>query len=512
MENSNVVEMKKNFIVLFYDICINVNDMIFKKEDNDEELSFLDHYIFQATSYALSIIHDDLFIENTDISLSKIFIYRSLIECLAIIKMYKNGDIPDESTCLINLYNYIIEYNYSKFKGKLDDWLFNFDELKENFKSAKLKYKEYCQNLSRKEFEKLLKGKLPFLFQKYSFDELIKMYLPDNLLTFYHIFSVYIHPYDIYITRPAIKEENKIIDALQFTLFSELLDVLKDYKFECKKDITSSVEITKRSLSIEYLKFFQKQKEILFDLSKYLKEHHKSESTLSNLYEEMGVSIYSIAMDIVLGFTEIAKCKIKPLFEHLALENEMASHLSDSKYIYKLFTKHTVVKLHEAYEIEYDKVLNDAYDIYINNVEKIEFDNFKELFLKDVFFMFESESINSIVKKHIEKITEDEKTRNGILLIYEECQMLSHANGYMLKSNYGAFMDYTSAVDSIDIMIFNSIKRYSILCNLCDLIDQSDKYKETTDFFERKADEYLSIAKEKHAFDIKTRGMKQPYK
>ncbi len=76
------MEDKFDYREVLFNACIALNDYILEKDKNGK-LSFIDHYMFQATSYTISIIHDDLLIK--EISFCKCFIYRSLIEVVSII-------------------------------------------------------------------------------------------------------------------------------------------------------------------------------------------------------------------------------------------------------------------------------------------------------------------------------------------------------------------------------------------------------------------------------------------
>ncbi|MCR5113344.1 MAG: hypothetical protein K6A63_05340, partial [Acholeplasmatales bacterium] len=98
--------------------AINVN-ILNKKEENNG-LSFIDHYYYQMTSYAISLIDElELDIEP---SIATIEMYKSFIETVSIVSMYTKEDSinDDDSTEPLNDYNYIQELNlYNKYKDTL---------------------------------------------------------------------------------------------------------------------------------------------------------------------------------------------------------------------------------------------------------------------------------------------------------------------------------------------------------------------------------------------------------
>ena len=435
-----------------FNACIIINDDILEREGKDSsKLSLLDHYIFQASSYIISLIHSKITVNEE--SFCKCFIYRSLIECIAIINMYKQGDITEESTDLINNYNYILEYNiYKKYKD-LDHKQFYFSQIESNFTDAKQVYRDDLKDINSAEFKKLISSsKTPFLFSDYSFDKLIQMYCGDYYM-YYRMMSVMIHPNDLYISHDMLNDFD--YNLLEARLFMDFTNAIVNYnhKINSKKTLREEIQfIATNEFNNIYLNCATTQKKALYKIAD-LTFSKVGENTQGYFFIELGKAIESIAIDKTFGFSEIVKCKFKFIIELLSLQYYISKIINteDTEYKAKLLTKHTRIKLMEIYKIDNETEWLDAYKLYKTNVEECSYEEFKIVFSKSLGFIEDTISINKLVYTFIEDILSNDAVMcSHMKMVYDESQALSHANGYMIISNSGAFMEQSSVIPFVD--------------------------------------------------------------
>lgn len=459
----------KNQEILF-NACIALNDYILEKEKNND-LDFIDHYMFQATSYVISILHDDLMIKEN--SFCKCFIYRSLIEVVSIMNMYMVGDITEDAKELINNYNYIVEYStYRKYKSILEGKQFLFEQIKNNFTDAKSIYRKALDDINSDEFKKLVNSKVPFLGENYSFDALVQKYFND-LYEYYRILSVMIHPNDVNLTIDLPGQLD--FEVLEANLFLPIMESMEKYYINAKlpksKLLREEVAyISGNPLNNAYMNLATSQKQALFDLADMIEKKY-NHNTQSELFRELGRSIVSISLDKTFGFTEIVKAKFKVIIEMIALNYYIATlpHFEENAYLAELLTKHTRIKLMEIYGIDTKEKLKDAYECYLNSGDNISFEDFKIKFSSSLGFISEQTSIAKLVYKFIDDITaNNEVMKAHRRMLYDESQNLSHANGYMIVANSGAFMEYSTVTtfvdESVDFLIelyYNHYKLYN---------------------------------------------------
>ena len=491
---------------LLFNICIKINDHILAKEENDD-LRFIDHYMFQATSYVISILHDDI-MRNVN-SYCKSFLYRSLIENIAIINMYMAGDITEDAKELINNYNYIIEFNtYRKYKDVLEGKQFYFDQMRENFSKAKEIYRDALDNINSEEFRRLINSKAPFLGENYSFDKLVQKYCSD-LYQYYRVFSVMVHPNDLVLTIDL--HQNIDYKFMQSKLYRTMVVAVEKYysneKITSNKTLRQEMTIVSSDpLNNAYLNMATEQKKILYGLAKMIEDKYGN-NMQSETYSELGNSIESIAIDKTFGFNEIVKSKFKMVIEMIALEYYIASipHDIDNIYLTQLISKHTRIKLMEIYGIDTTEKWKDAYNCYLKSGDNISFEDFKIKFSSMLGFIPESTSISKLVYTFIDKITEDETFRAHRRMLYDEAQNLSHANGYMIIANSGAFMEYSTVTTFLDSSIEYLLNLFYFQHKLYNETEGEHKIGKALRLFKR-------VAKQKNKMDFDFKDFKLPYK
>lgn len=497
-----------------FNIYIQLNDYILKKSEN-EELTLIDHYMFQATSYLISIMHNNLMIREE--SFCNCFIYRSLIEVITIFKMYLNGDISEDSNELINNYNYIVEYNiYKKYKDPLDKKEFDFNQIENNFKEAKLLYRDELKDMNNKEFKNILNSKLPFLKDEFTFDELIKKYC-EGFYQYYRILSVMIHPNDIILTIDYLNELD--FEALEANIHLVVLETINKHYASIYLNSTKTLSqeinlISSNEISNYYLRMATSQKEALFRFAEKIEEQYDFNSQ-SELFRELGKAIESIALDKTFGFNEIVKSKFKMVIEMLAFNYYIANlpHDLENKYFAELVTKHTRIQLMEINGMDIKEKLDDAYKCYMNYDQNISFDDFKNKFSKSLGFIVQEISINKMVYNFIDTLTGSDAIFNNYMkMIYDESQFLSHANGYMISSNTGAFMDYSSVIIFIDLAVEYIMKLYVNITKLYNETEGEHKLNKFLYDINKSLKDFKKYAKLKNEVDDKFKCFKQNYK
>lgn len=497
-----------------FNIYIQLNDYILKKSGS-EELTLIDHYMFQATSYLISIIHNNLLIREE--SFCNCFIYRSLIEVITILKMYLSGEISEDSNELINNYNYIVEYNiYKKYKDSLDKKEFDFNQIENNFKKAKLLYRNELSDMNSKEFKNILNSKLPFLKEEFTFDELIKKYC-EGFYQYYRILSVMIHPNDIVLTVNYLKDLD--FEVLEANIHLVILETINKYYASIILNSTKTLRqeiglISSNEINNYYLRMATSQKEVLFRFAKKIEEQYDFNSQ-SELFKELGKTIESIALDKTFGFNEIVKSKFKMVIEMLAFNHYIANlpHDLENKYLAELVTKHTRIQLMEINGIDIKEKLDDAYNCYMNYDQNITYDDFKNKFSKSLGFIPQEISINKIVYDFINTLTENDIIfSNYMKMVYDESQFLSHANGYMISSNTGSFMDYSSVIVFTDLAVGYIMELY---CNITQLYNETEGEHKLNKFIydiKKSLKDFKKHAKLKNEIDDKFKNLKQNYK
>lgn len=462
MENQS---QELDIINKLFDVLSSLNSLLLKGFEEDKKLSFLDYFAFQSTSYAISIIHNAIYIDHE--SIANIFILRSLIESISEMKMYLAGDITKESEELLREYSYIAEHNiYHKYED-LGSELFHLKDIDSNFKKAKEKYADLSK-LSPKGLNNLLKTKLPFLLEEESFDSIIKKYYPEAY-DYYHLLSIWIHPNDLLLTVPTIQEEKESIYLAEILALSELYKIIIENYPNIKIDPTrtfsyETTQITNNPLNIKYLSYVTNQCNALNHLANNLRKR-LNDNTQSYILEELANYIQSMAIDKIYGYSELVKCKIKPVLETLALchyiENRI--HTEENSYLDKLITKHTRIRLMEVHGMDSSNELLSAYELYKKECHDISYEDFKKVFKTSLGFIFEKTSINKLVYSSIDDFYKlDSINGESLKLFYDESEYLSHGNGYMLQSNTGAFMDSSAAIELTDRTIVNYLYRYLI--------------------------------------------------
>jgi len=425
------------------------------------------------------------------------------------------GDIKEESTDLLNEYNFIVEYDiYKKYKD-LDGKAFSMNQIEENYQKAKGKYKKYS-SLSNKELKRLIKSKLPFLLDEFSFDEIIKKYCKDYY-HFYQTLSVIIHPGDLLLTYPKLQGLN--FQPLLARLAGDFLEIInKEYaetKISTKKNLASEKHlILDCSINISYLDYAAKEKEELYKAAKDI-EKEFGENTDSYLFKELGNSIEEIAYDKTFGSSEIVKCKVKPIIEMSAFGHyidKIEFSTSNSQILAKLVTKQTRIRLMDIEGVDSKDEADKAFELYKKIKPEISRDEYDDSFKYGLGFIPEKPSINKFVEDYIDSIIPKSDIFNQHMkMVYDESQFLSHAEGYMISCNTGAFMEYSPVMVFIDICAESMLDSYIDMLKTHDIIENDNKYSSIIKALSCYLSSLKNLAQKKNEMDKKFNDCKTNY-
>lgn len=479
-----------------------LNAQLLDKYNNEEnKLTFIDCYFFQLTSLALSLFRERE-MNNKRISISEAFVLRCIIENIAIIRMYDEKDIPEDAVDLLKGYQYICEYKIYKKHPLLEGDTLPLKDMEKNYQDVKDYYREkFGADLRSREFNDIVNSRLPFLMNTYSFHTLIDMYCHDLLHTYEHL-SIIVHPVDILTNYCyfGIEAYDNLIDP-----------IFKMIIFEVEKYYTNVVPTFEHEWNYElsycyggpgqYSKLVDLHFPQLNCISKFIDYARKDfkvpddkvcvpEVFFARIYDELE----SILYDKAFGFSEIIKSKVKPIFELMAVFYYTMKSTPENLELMELFSYINYLKVLDG-NIE-DKLLK-TYSKYKELTNKeIEFEEYKKKITKKSMPEFLGyESINSFVFEMIDELIPNVPgIKDTVKMIYEESQNLSHGNGYMLLSNYGAFMDSFTASQAIDELLYALITKFN------DDVQNGDKAKAKYDFAKLKkkydklyVDKFLSL-------------------
>ncbi len=455
-------------IMDIYSKMRSINKYIMDKY-NEASLKFYDYYMFQLSSYYLSLYRELTIYNNMELpSLSEIFVVRSMIECLAILKLYETGGIPEDSKYLLFGYRYLAEKKlYTKFDS-LPQELIDKDKLIQYFDEAKDIYQDTLSSKGKK--KKILNSKLPFLMEEISFDTLIEENLND-LLAPYKFFSVIIHPNDI-IT--AYCEQEFLPD-----LFKEVVKIVNDltvyyaqkYYADVKEELNTSFiseynYLYKDNIVKNNLKSLS---DCLYKISQYIHIDLNIPNDKVNLHEaffnRLTSEIDSYITDVIFGYSEVAKSKVKVILELMASFYHIIDSDADTINLIQIFTTANLDKelgnLIDGNSID-KEIFNNVYikynEIMDTNLTLDEF--FDRLLTKNLAVLLNKESINKFVYEMVDSLITDKNNGDIIKMNYLEAQLLSHGSGYTITANEGAFLDTDTIFIHMYKLIIKLIDKY----------------------------------------------------
>ena len=448
-----------------------LNAILLDKYDNNEyELTFVDYYMFQITSFGLSLFRE-LNLDNQRFSLSQAFAVRCIIEALAVLRMYDTEEMPEFASDLLRGNQFICEYRTYKKYPNLHGIIFDLEEMEKNYNYVVSCYREKIGvDLSSREFKNIIKGKLPHLMDNYSYYSLISMYCPEFVDVYQHI-SVILHPSEI-VTNFCFLEIESIVDVLD-QIFDSITALIEKYypditpssehnwEYECDYCFGDGTNYSPLVIADKPQLMFIK--ELTFKIHKDLKLQNDevclAEVFFGRVYEELESFLY----DKAFGFSEVIKSKVKPIYELFATFHYCLK-MGEESQIIELMQYYTKINYLKVKKENFEDELKKSYDIYkkeFNN--EIPFDKYTDLITLNFMPVYLGyKDIKGFVFEMIDDLIIDKLHQKDICkILYEESQSLSHGNGYVLSSNEGTFRDSDSACKSIDVLLLALFKEYA---------------------------------------------------
>lgn len=254
-----------NSVEKMFDTINSVNRYLYEKSD----LTIIEYYYFELTSYAVSLIHESKLGNDNSIAINSV--YKSIIEVLSILS------ICDKSFEKIHLYNKFMEKNlYDKYKNEISLDFFHYKDIKEIELDLDKIYNE-----------------LPFLKNDYDFTNLINDKYPE-LIYYYKLCK-----------NNKLGIESIKLDALLLTIIYILCktkypNIKIEYKYTLNYEKSFFIN---HPLSQRYLIYAKNEANELKNYSPYFKE--------------LGKIILSISCDKVYLNTEVLETKFLSTINYL---------------------------------------------------------------------------------------------------------------------------------------------------------------------------------------------------
>ena len=208
-------------------------------------------------------------------------------------------------------------------------------------------------------------------------------------------------------------------------------------------------QIVVRLFNNGYLEFANQQANILNRVADIL-DNKFSDLFPTQMLREVGDDIYLLALDKVFGYAEIIKAKFKHIVETLALEMYMNKNVYP--WIIDLNRYNTHLRMLQVLDPEKYEEKSRFYYKKIKKKTNIDYETFVSKTSKMLGFVDNFESINKFVYSFIEAcLVSNPEYIAHIKMLYDESQALSHANGYMIGANNGAFGEYSLVLYFIDL-------------------------------------------------------------
>ena len=412
--------------------CKRLNAAILKKYDKNKKVSFEEAYIFHLTSNLMSYTISK--IENKGFNLYQCFNIRCIIESLVILKMNSKGCFSEGEKELLEASAYVKEYQiYNKFNA-YDKKIFDLDEMKYNNRFFSEKFKD--NDIKFDKFQPI-----PWLKENHNYEELINTHL-GQLLKCYKSFSTIIHPSVFSIRYEFIKKVD--VNDFESFIYSYIDDLYSKYHYKMKDEYSYD------NMYKLYISDGTIREPILSQFKKIKKEYININPKINNEIIELFDYFESMYYDYALGMTEIIKGNFKSTIEQRAFEKivnkydllgiynkfelSLVEELDVTELKKELLTYSKNIKFKNLFNYSYSKMVNDYIDKYIK-----------------------TEYNNSLMLKSEEEFGQN-FTTDYFKILYEEGELLSHGNGYLLYSNNGAFQETANVLIYVLSLIINKIK------------------------------------------------------
>ena len=483
--------MDKNLISELYGRASLLNDrfILFDMQPNHlEKLTFLDIIDFYLSSHMMSYLKNTFndYIESR----GTYFSARCIVEGIALLKLFEMNKISAEMIELLKYNYFMVEYKYYSRDKKLFQTITNYETMEMNYNNTVEKYKDVLEGKSNREITRIIKSKLPFLLGTFeSHEETIKATLGDEGLIVYKNLSFVVHPH----------ESNNITNAL-FSFYIDYIDELvldyleskpiAPYNKTLKHDlIFHAFQPTIQGVPSPTLDYLGYQEQQSISLIKIIDEFEKKFTTSNMVSDILDTYLYlhrDITIDFLIGLPEQVKMKFKMIIEMFAVYHyfnikQFEMHYSvDEDIKMVLYSNHAVIKTKQNSSLDFQKEIKITYDKFLLWSNKaISFNDFCKKYLLIFGFLIDKNgdvpNITETVDTYLEDVFQDSTNPQGIKnislcqLYYAESQMLSHANGYMINANTGAWNDDINVLNLVENMLFymlDSLQRIFLLYSI----------------------------------------------
>lgn len=396
---------------------------------------------FYISCFGLSFLNN--LYHNQNESLGQFMNMRCIIEGVAVLKysLQKNDIITKE---LLRAQSYIIERNIYKKYPDFDSKLFDFSSISSNYEAAKKLFKEKNESLKEKN---ILNKRILFLSEDNSYAEIVKIELGEEFSFFYKTLSQKIHPHSY-----TGEHNDGFTQLLEIKILKLLENTFKRYpdyeQFGLKEEHDLAIK------SSEILIATDIQFNITMHLSRRL--NNKKFTYLSLLLFEYAKLLYDFAYDGLLGYSEHGTTKLKNLLELLGIMNYVYHTTNGNFFEFAYLHTYYMRKININGNNEEDRInlYNKYKKVYPLGVEYSKFtkkiDNTLGFLinqegeiptLKELAFSVINDYSSSIDEGIIRDHKHEISLNYYMKMKYDECQVMSHASGYMLFSTLGAWGD-----------------------------------------------------------------------
>jgi len=468
--------MEKDFINFLYGkaVLLNESHILFDMQPNHlDNLTFKQISDFYLSSHMMSYLKNT-YLEFTQ-SRGTYFSARCILEGIALYKLFELGKISKEMIELLKRNYFLLEYkNYSK-DFKLLTTITNYQTMKKNYTKAILTYKTILKEYNLKTIKKILNCRVPFLLGSYSnYEEIILETLGENGLLIYKNLSFVIHPHD----------SNHIVNS-DFSVFIDYIDFFvveylesapgssidKTIEFDLAKYIFHPSLPGVPNPTKNYHKSLLEQLECLNKIIVAFNKKFTSKNMISDILNTYKYLFYDLSIDMLIGLPEQVKMKFKMMIEMFSVfhlfsiksYDEIQNTQDDIRML--LYTHHAIIKSKLNSNLEYEDEMELVYTRFKRWASSdMSLEEFAKKYLTTFGFLIEKSgsvrNISNTVNVFLKDLFSDTKNPQEITniaiyqLYYAESQMLSHANGYMINANAGAWSDDINVMNIIETMLF----------------------------------------------------------
>jgi hypothetical protein len=477
----SVKEMEKEMVSISESIfgsIYNINLDLFRKgNDVEYEPTFNEIFDFHITSFGLGLMKN--ICTNNVLSPGTFLCMRSMIESIALKKMFACGDISREQEKMLKAQFAIIEWiAYEKYVEK-DSSLFS-PEMKRSYEESREKFLRY---IGASELKRIERNQLLFLCENKKPIMIVEKYLPE-FLERYKICSQIIHPND-----------NQLLYRMDFSYISYCFPMIEylvnEYYNKSGKLINSTFKDVYGDCSgpqtDKMYDATMRFNEELSKISNVLRQFFGDNTYVANMLDTVRNLTIDLHCDSILGLTELMKSKFKIIVEMFAACRELIKdphHILNMEKFYQLFVIHT------ENQFDYNRGGNPsaeyAYDLYIELYPTgFSREQFDVLFCKTTGFLITEVEPPSLTKlcRDFANCIEDTNPNGRLnlselcILNYVESQMLSHSNGYIWYANKGSFNDIAGVDGFIKAFTIEYLSRMYELYRIHSIANGTKEYK-----------------------------------